>query len=267
MSAWRPPQGGRPFSRQALESWLGSARGRELLSLECGELGRVLPEIFGRHVVQIGSWGRGDELLTCAETLHRAVLGTVGDFGASALTETERLPIASKSVDAVVLPHTLEFTVSPHNLLREANRILTDRGRLFVMGFNPWGAMGLRQRLGLSHRAFPNGARFYSVGRLCDWLELLDLEVTEVRRFGVGFPWNTPRSEGEPWSVASLTAPFAEAFLVSAKKRVLPMNFVGRVQRAQVRPLVGGVATSPAARREEGLQSRNDAPPDPAPAA
>lgn len=266
MSAWRPPQGGRPFSRQALESWLASARGRELLALECRELARVLPDIFGRHVLQVGSWGRGNELLQCAETLHHAVLGTVAEFGASALTETERLPIAAKTVDAVVLPHTLEFTGTPHNLLREANRILTDRGRLFVIGFNPWGAMGLRQRLGMRHRAFPPGARFYSVGRLCDWLELLDLEVTEVRRFGVGFPWSAPRSDGEAWSVASLTAPFAEAYIVGARKRVLPMNFVGRVQRAQVRSLVG-VATSPAARREEGLQTRNDVPPDPAPAA
>jgi SAM-dependent methyltransferase len=266
VSTRRSPQGGRPFSRQALESWLNSTRGRELLALECRELARVLPEIFGRHVLQIGSWGRGNELLRCAETLHHAVLGTVSEFGANALTETERLPIAAKTVDAVVLPHTLEFTGSPHNLLREANRILTDRGRLFVVGFNPWGAMGLRQRLGLRHRAFPHGARFYSVGRLCDWLELLDLEVTEVRRFGVGFPWNAPRSDGEPWSVVSLTAPFAEAYIVGARKRVLPMNFVGRVQRAQVRSLVGVAAASPA-RREEGLQTRNDVPPDPAPAA
>lgn len=265
MSAWRPPQGGRPFSRLALDRWLASPRGRELIALEQRELSRMLPDIFGRHVLQVGSWGRGEQLLECAETLHRAVLGTVGDFGAAALTETERLPIAAKTVDAVVLPHTLEFTHTPHNLLREATRILTDRGRLFVIGFNPWGTWGLRQRLGLRYRAFPAGARFYSVGRLCDWLELLDIEVAEVRRFGVGFPWSAPRSDGEPWSVASLTRPFAEAYLLSAKKRVLPMNFVGRVQRAQVRSLVG-VAT-PAAHREGDLQARRDSPRDPAPAA
>ncbi len=265
MSSWRPPQGGRPLSRQALDLWLGSPRGREQLALEQRELGRVLPEIFGRHVLQIGSWGRGNQMIEGAETLHQAVLGTVNDFGAAALTETERLPIAAKTVDAVVLPHTLEFTHTPHNLLREANRILTDRGRLFVVGFNPWGIWGLRQRMGLRYRAFPSGARFYSVSRLCDWLELLDLEVAEVRRFGVGFPWSAPRADGEPWSVASLTRPFAQSYLLSAKKRVLPMNFVGRVQRAQVRSLVG-VATR-AAHREEGLQSRSETPPDPAPAA
>lgn len=263
MTAWRPPQGGRPFSRHALELWLRSPRGRELIDLECSELGRMLPDIFGRHLLQIGSWGREGELLQKAETLHHAVLGTVPDFGAGAVAEVDRLPIASKTVDAVVLPHTLEFTPSPHNLLREANRILSDRGRLFILGFNPWGLWGTRQRLGLRYRAFPHGAHFYSVGRLCDWLELLDLEVTEVRRFSTGFPWNAPRSDGEAWSLASLTRPWADAYLMSARKRVIPINFVGRAARAQVRSLVG--VASPAARREEGVQTRD--PHGPAPAA
>ena len=262
MTAWRPPQGGRPFSARALESWLRSPRGQELLQLEQRELGRMLPDIFGRHVLQIGCWGHDDQLLQCAETLHRAVLGTSTGFGAAALSEPENLPVASKSVDAVVLPHTLEFTTSPHNVLREANRILSDRGRLFVMGFNPWGLWGMRQRLGLRYRAFPDGAHFYSVGRLCDWLELLDLEVVEVRRFSAGFPWNAPRSDGGPWSLASLSRPLSEAYLLSARKRVIPMNFVGRVTRAQVRSLVG-VASPAASRREQGLQPRN--PPDPTP--
>lgn len=260
MNAWRPPRGGRPFSRHALELWLRSPGGRALLGLEQQELGRVLPDVFGRHVLQIGSWGRGDQLLQKAETLHHAVLGTVADFGAAALTEAERLPVLSKSVDAVVLPHALEFTRSPHPLLREVNRILSDRGRLFVLGFNPWGLWGMRQRLGLRYRALPYGAHFYSVGRLCDWLELLDLEVTEVRRFSVGFPWNAPRSDGEAWSLASLVGPLSQAYLLSARKRVIPMNFVGRTARAQVRSLVG--MPVPSARRDEGIQSRDPAAPN-----
>jgi hypothetical protein len=108
-----------------------------------------------------------------------------------------------------------------------------------VLGFNPWGATALRGWVGLVPRYFPSGAHFYSAGRLHDWLELLDFEVTEVRRFGTGFPWLSPRSLGERWSPGSVLAPFADAYLLTAKKRVLPVNFVGRVQRAQVKPLVG----------------------------
>ena len=219
-SVWRR-RGGTPFSRYALELWLRSPRGRRLLSLEERELKRVLPDLFGRHVVQIGNWGRGGQLLESSEMLHRAVLGTVDGLGAQALATPESLPVAERSVDACVLPHTLEFSPSPYSVLRESNRILTDRGRLVVLGFSPWSAWAWRQRLGLRYRAFPAGARYVGVKMLSDWLDLLDFEVTETRRYGV--------------------SPWPEAYVLVAKKRVIPMTLVGRPQRAAVRTLLGGV--------------------------
>lgn len=239
MPHMRHDNGGRPLDRHALELWRRSPRGRRLLELEAAELGRLLPDVFGRHVLQIGSWGAAGALVASAGTLHHAVLGTSGDGTVGAVVDAQRLPIMTKSVDAVVLPHTLEFTRSPHNVLREVDRILNDRGRLFVLGFNPWGAWSWRARVGLRHRAFPQGARFFSAGRVNDWLELLDFDITEVRRYSLGFPWLAPRTVGDPWSPASLLTPLAEAYLISARKRVLPMNFIGRAQRAQVRPMVG----------------------------
>ncbi|GAC1621741.1 MAG: class I SAM-dependent methyltransferase [Nevskia sp.] len=237
--------GGQPFKRHALSRWLLSKRGKRLLALEERELKRVLPDLFGRHILQIGNWGAGQQLLTASDMLHRAVLGTLGDPDTQAVIRPESLPILSKSVDAVLLPHTLEFSPSPHILLREVDRILTDRGRLLILGFNPWSTWGLRHRLGLSFNAFPAGARFYRTGRLGDWLELLDFEVSEQRCFGVGFPWARARSVGGPLNLPALLNPLMEAYLIVAKKRVIPMSLVGR--RAQVRALVGrpigGVAT------------------------
>lgn len=248
MSRWPPLRTGRPFNRLSLSHWHDSARGRQLLALERRELERVLPDIFGRHLLQIGSWGRNGELIQSCETLNHAVIGSIGDNGDQAMAEIERLPIASKSADAVVLPHALEFSRTPHTILREASRVLSDRGRLFVLGFNPWGLWGLRERIGFRYPSFPEGAHFYGAGRICDWLELLELEVSEIRRFGVGFPWSRAQSDGDGWNPGSLLRPFSEAYMVCARKRVLPVNWVGRVQRSKVRPLVG-VAT-PAARRE-----------------
>lgn len=234
-------QGGRPFDRYALELWLRSPRGRRVLALEEQQLRRIFPDLFGRHVLQVGSWGRGDKLLEASEMLHRAVLGTVRDFGAQALAEPERLPVLDKSVDGVLLPHSLEFAPSPHNVLREANRILTDRGRLIVLGFSPWSVWALRQRLGLRNRAFPPGARFVSVGRLCDWLELLDFDVVSVHRYGVGFPWVESVSD-DAAGLDRWLGYWSEGYVLVAKKRVIPLSLVGRVQRASVRSLIGGVA-------------------------
>lgn len=245
----RHARGGRPLTRYTLSLWLRSPRGRRVLALEERELRRVLPDLFGRHILQIGTWGRGQRLLAAAELPHRAVLGTVDQFDAQSLAEPERLPILSKSVDAVLLPHTLEFTRQPHSVLRETSRILTDRGWLLILGFNPWSLWGLRSRLGLRYRAFPACARFISSVRLCDWLELLDFEVVQVRRFGIGFPWAAPRAEDEPFGLHSLLNPILESYLIVAKKRVIPMSLVARLPRAQVRPLlpagvVGGAVSS-----------------------
>ncbi|WP_293373180.1 methyltransferase domain-containing protein [Nevskia sp.] len=232
--------GGQPFNRQALKLWLASPRGKRLLAIEESELARVLPSLFGRHCLQIGNWG-GQRLLASADMLHRAVIGSFVDSpgDTQAVVQPESLPILESSVDAVLLPHTLEFSPSPHNLLREVDRVLTDRGRLMILGFNPWSLWGLRRLLGLGPSAFPPGARFHGTGRIGDWLELLDFEVTELRRFGVGFPWAAPSTAGEPFHLGSLVKPWMEGYLLVARKRVIPMSLVGRVQRASVRPLVG----------------------------
>ncbi|MFT4046574.1 MAG: methyltransferase domain-containing protein [Solimonas sp.] len=258
MTARRHPRSTRLFDRRTLERWSESVRGQRLLQFEARELRRLLPDIFGRHVLQIGSWAGGTRLLEGAETLHRAVLGTVIEGGGAAIVDPEHLPLPERSIDAVILPHTLEYCESPHKVLREAARVLNDRGRLFVLAFSPWGVSAWRNRLGLRACTFPPGARFYGAGRVGDWLQLLDFEIADVRRFGPGFPWIAPRSSAHPWTPGNLLAPFAECYLIVARKRVLPINFVGKPQRAQIRPLVG--VTAPAAHRE-GL----DGEPKPAP--
>lgn len=242
-------RGGAPFSRHTLELWLRSPRGRRLLGLEERELRRVLPDLFGRHVLQVGSWGRGGQLLEGSEMLHRAVLGTVPGLGAQALAEPERLPVQDRSVDGVVLPHCLEFSRSPYPVLREVNRVLSERGRLVILGFSPWSPWAWRQWLGLRYRAFPPGARFVSVGRLGDWLELLDFEICDVRRYGVGFPWTRPSSD-EGSGIGRWLGAWSEGYMVVAKKRVIPMTLVGRPQRAAIRPMIGGVTVPGAHTRQ-----------------
>lgn len=229
---------------QQLEAWLHSPRGRRLIDLERRQLETALRDVFGRHLLQLGSWGWGPELVSSSQTLHCSVLGTVAELGAGAVTDPEQLPVLSKSVDAVVLPHTLEFAASPHNVLREVDRILTDRGRLLVLGFNPWGSWALRGRLGFRYRQFPASARYYSAGRVEDWMELLGFEVVDLRRYSVGMPWLAPRPGRGQWQLGHLLSPFAEAYLLVARKRVLPMTLLGRPQRAQVRSLIGAALPS-----------------------
>ncbi len=189
----------------------------------------MLPDLFGRHLLQIGNWARGRRLLASSRMLHRAVLGNCDDATSQARIDLAQLPLATHSVDAIVLPHTLEFVASPHGLLREVDRVLTSRGQVVILGCNPWSLWGLREWVGLRHHAYPPGAVLRSTGRLCDWLSLLDFEVTRVRRFTI----TLPALSRLPW------VPGAGGYLLVARKRVVPMTLAGVRSRAQVRPIVG----------------------------
>ena len=62
------------------------------------------------------------------------------------------LPIATQSIDLVLLPHVLEFAEEPHAVLREVDRVMMPEGRLVIVGFNPWSLWGMRSALGLRRK-------------------------------------------------------------------------------------------------------------------
>jgi len=251
-----PPPSTFSTANDPVLNWAVSPRGKRLTAIERNEISQQLPELFGRHFLQIGHWGPDHHWLDGSEMLHKAVLTTAAGAKGQARVDAEALPLASRSVDAVLLPHTLEFAGSPHTVLREVSRVLSERGKLLILGFNPWSLMALRRWVGLAPRALPTHTHFYSAGRVCDWLVLLDFEISLVRRFNAGFPWLPPRSDAERFSPATLLRPWHEAYLIAAKKRVAPLNRVSRSQRAQVRTLVP-VPVANAVRRD----GQNDPPP------
>ncbi|MDN5873214.1 MAG: class I SAM-dependent methyltransferase [Sinobacteraceae bacterium] len=220
--------------------WQQSRLGRRVLALEQLQLRTVMPEIFGRHMLQIGNWGRGVRLLASSRMLHCAVLGNCEDPTSQARIDLEQLPLMTHSVDSILLPHTLEFAASPHQLLRELDRVLTARGRLVVLGFNPWSLWGLREALGFHHRGYPAGGRLRSVGRLCDWLTLLDFEPVDVRRFGILLPGMSRFHR----------SPLLAAYMVVAHKRVIPLTGVRSPEKVRKSPAVG--ATVPVSRIRVG---------------
>ena len=85
-----------------------------------------------------------------------------------------------------MLIHQLEFTGSPHQVLREAERVVGPEGHLLVIGFNPLSLWGLRRLVAGAHSGPPWGGRYIGPRRVEDWLRLLGLEV--VRTEGFVFP-------------------------------------------------------------------------------
>ncbi len=156
--------------------WLNTLTGRNLLREEVRQVRRALDGIFGDQLVQVGVWGEAGLFRRLARTRRAAVFAADTLPGADAISAPDALGITTDSVDAVLLPHTLELADDPHGVLREVDRILRPDGNLVVLGFNPWGWWGLRH--GLSRHGFPpGGQRMISDGRTCDWLRLLEFKV------------------------------------------------------------------------------------------
>lgn len=101
----------------------------------------------------------------------------------------EALPFANETFDLVVLPHSLDFSSAPQQLLAEAVRVLAPEGRLILAGFNPLGLWWWRQqfvRFGCRPYLPPHTTPI-GVPRLKDWFALLGL-TTQEGHFGIYRP-------------------------------------------------------------------------------
>jgi len=161
--------------------WLNEPRGKGLLWEEGRLVRGALDSVFGEHLLQVGLWGPADHYLQYSRARHSALISSQVSSAAHVITEPEHLAVASDSVDAVLLPHTLELTANPHQLLREVDRILRPEGRLIVLGFNAPGWWSVRQKF--SDGGFlPGVNQMPGCHRLTDWLHLLGFK-TEKPRF------------------------------------------------------------------------------------
>ncbi len=128
----------------ALAAWQTGALGRAVVAAEAQLLAEVCDDVFGLELLQVGSWGRSRELLSASRVRRQTVIaaafppGQPPDIVASAAG----LPVGSGTIDAVVLPHSLEIEPDPRAVLREAERVLLGEGQLIVLGFRPLQPVG-----------------------------------------------------------------------------------------------------------------------------
>ena len=141
MPRCQPPE----TARERLREWYRQVPGSLLLEAERCAVHGVLSELMGYRVAQVGSLGN-DNLLCKSRMPHRMILDADGHsqgVAADLYARADALPLQSSSLDAMLLPHTLEFEDDPHQVLREAHRALIAEGHVIILGFNPWGLWGL----------------------------------------------------------------------------------------------------------------------------
>lgn len=222
-------------AQQPLAEWYATALGASIVDQLDAALATRLGDVFGYQGLQVGNLAADRNLLASAGLHRRLMLDAPGN-PADIHADVDALPIASGSMKAVLFFHTLDFCAHPHQALREADRVLTDDGQLVIIGFNPFSAFGARHLISAWRRREPWNGRFYSRGRVADWLSVLDYRVLDSRALFLRPPINSPRLLRRLGGLDRLERWFSGVgglYVLRARKQSLPMTLVRRQWRLQ----------------------------------
>jgi len=217
-----------------LRAWFSEGLGSELLEAEQRMIDRLLPGLYGCHLLQVGIDPLLD-LTSQSDVPHKVILYhslMLGMPQSSIVALSSELPVETNSVDVVLLHHALDYTSSPHQVLREAARVLRPGGHLLIINFNPaslWGVSRLMTRE--RFRSIWQKAHFISHHRVQDWIHLL--ELTELRSMSDYF---LPPYESTSWRKRfSILQPFGRKSLpgAGAFNAILVRKEVGGMTRIQ----------------------------------
>lgn len=244
-----------PDTDLAFAEWLETELGQSLLDSQRAVLDEVLPGIPGQRAVQVGMGEQADLLRRCVMPRHW-YLGRRERGGTDAVALPAAMPLAKRSVDLVLLHHSLDFEDHPHRVLREAVSALQPGGAVVIVGFNPISLWGLTRLMRIASGRMPWAARFIRPLRLNDWLAVLSCEV---EGFESGF-FTPPLSVGKRRRLRWLDRLGARFWpqrggfyvLVARKRAAVMTPLKTRRERAEPAPNVVAV---PMARRH-GWQRR-----------
>jgi SAM-dependent methyltransferase len=253
---------GDPLS--VLGKWYKTPVGRHLAHAETACLERLLRDSFGLYLVQLGLPGQFEDAVAASRIRRRVVIGEhVGESGgrggdgqatSDALIRGRpfELPLASGSVDAVLLPHTLDFCEEAHHVLREVERVLIPEGRVILFCFNPLSTWGLMRWLPRRSRRVPWCGGQLTPFRIGDWLRLLgfQLETRDMlvfrppmaKAFMSQLDW-LESAGGRYWPV------LGGVYAIRAVKRTAPLTPL-RPNWRHASPLLPGRAVKPTAREQ-----------------
>jgi SAM-dependent methyltransferase len=226
-----------------LKSWFEQHMGAYLLRQERAALNEVLPTVFGYFLVQAGDWGPAGTLLESSVIRARFMLCQQQTAGVQICAHPGDMPIANDSVDALLLPHTLEQSQEPPRILREAERVLVGEGHLIVLGFHPWGPWAIHQRFSATT---PWTGKYVRAGRLQEWLTVLGFETVRIRHYLFRLPFQHRLLSRSAFLDRLHWRLTASAYMLVARKRVFSVTPL-RLKHVRPRPAFTGTV-NPTAR-------------------
>lgn len=211
---------------QSPSSWQNLPNGELILEEINQQLAPWWSKFFGYHLLKIGALSGFVD--SASSTIKKQTVISPAQENGDIFADIDDLPILQQSVDVCLLCHALEFTLDPHHVVREANRVLMPNGYLVITGFNPFSLAGLNKLTPYRRQQTPWNERFFSPMRVKDWLLLMGFEILADQR-ALPFSLASTMSQG---IVSAHWQDFADRYLTSlgsiyviiAKKRVLPLT-------------------------------------------
>ncbi len=243
-------------------TWASGPYGHAYFDVERSRLEAGLRQTIGPATLQIGSML--DEAVVASLELPRCLKVQMGsepsahsNHPADLAADPAFLPFAPDTFTTVVLPHVLEAHALPHQVLREAHRVLQAEGYVLITGFSPSSWLGLQRWL-RPKSASPG--RYYTAGRVIDWLHVLGFEVVASSIFQYAPLSSKPRvrkmlsffeSVGDRWLPM-----LGGGYMIAAKKKEPAGTPIGRVKFRSAKPKLAGVAPARTSNRK-ALKTKN----------
>ncbi|WP_228151130.1 methyltransferase domain-containing protein [Tamilnaduibacter salinus] len=164
--------------QQAFESWFQSPLGRAVFRDQQDRVANLTQSLTGARQLVVGV-SHDLPLAANSDFTQRMQTTPIWTSGLSdnvVVCRSEELPFPSESMDLVVVHHAQDFSGWPHQVVREASRVLRSCGYLVMVGFNALSYWGLCKLVSRDQKA-PWCGRFMTRFRLEDWLNLLESEV------------------------------------------------------------------------------------------
>lgn len=234
---------------QALDEWFATDLGNAVLVQEQRQLRRIAQTLFGYYLLEVDVLCRRMDYLEACPIRVRARVSPCEEDADQVVALPEQLPVATDYIDAVVLPHTLDFAVDPRQVLREVERVLIPEGKVVITGFNPYSLWGLWRIMPGASRKLPWRGHFISFPQVQDWLSLLGFDVEDAYTLLYRPPWKRAflmrRFAGLEKLGRRFWPWFAGAYIIVASKRVSTLTLVRlnwRLQRKLRKAAVEPVA-------------------------
>ena len=173
------------MKRNQLKQWWHSTLGQLVLQIEMDKLIKVFPEVFGYHLLLLGTTGQF-KMVEYSVIPYQSVVNPFLNDTHHAKTITadwHDLPFLNNSVDVIVAPHTLDFAENTAHLIDEMHRVLIPEGRILLFGFNPFSLWRLKGTFSRKKQAMPWSCQFTSAMAVKKQLSRLGFKILDEDYF------------------------------------------------------------------------------------